>query len=358
MLSQCQRMNLKNLLKVINLERIIMKKIKLLYIFVFILVFFVACKADNSNNASHDSLEKKAPDFTQESSTNENKIYISVISKGWEHEFWQAFEKGCYQAATDYSVDLSFQGPARETDAEEQLDMLKLSLAKKPSAICLAAIDSKMCEPCIEEAYQKEIPIIAFDSGVDSDLITSLVTTNDFAAAKDLAEKMAEQINYQGEVGIITFSESISTRSDGFIEKMNKDYPEIKIVDLACADGNILRSTLAVKKMLLEHPNIKGIFATNEGSAVGAVNAISELKKADSVVLLGFDSGGLQIDAIKRGVELGAISQDPYSIGYKTVEAAIKAINGEVLDSVIYTKYYWYDKNNIDDQHIKSLLYY
>ncbi len=327
-----------------------MKKKNLLYIlFLFILVFSVSCK-----NTKIESIKPKL----EHENSSKDKIYISVISKGWEHEFWKALERGCYQAATDYSVDLSFQGPAREVNSDEQVEMLKLALEKKPSAICLAAINSEACKPYLEQANKQKIPIIAFDSGVDSNLVKSWVKTNDYEASSFLAKKMAENISNEGEVGVITFSESIKTRAEGFIDKINKDYPKIKVVDVVCADGDILKSTLAVKQMLIDHPNIKGIFANNEGSAVGAVNAISELKKDGSVTLLGFDSGGLQIDAIKKGVELGAISQDPYSIGYKTVESAIKASKGELLETMVYTTYYWYDKNNIDDEKIQKLLYH
>ncbi len=328
-----------------------MKKDKLLSIlFLFILVFTVSCKSEKLEYLNSESIKEELAD--------DDNIYISVISKGWEHEFWKALERGCYQAATDYAVDVSFQGPTKEINAEEQVEILKLAIEKNPSAICLAAIDSEACKPYLEQADQKEIPIIAFDSGVDSDLIKTTVKTNDIEASKYLAAKMAMNLDYKGKVGIITFSESLDSRATGFIEKIDNYYPEIEVVDVICANGDVLESTLAMKKLLLEYPDIKGIFATNEGSAVGAANAINELKKEESIVLLGFDSGGLQIDAILRGTELGAISQDPYYIGYKTVEAAIKAIKGEELEDIIYTSYYWYDKNNIDDKKIKSLLYY
>ena len=71
------------------------------------------------------------------------------------------------------------------------------------------------------------------------------------------------------------------------------------------------------------HPNVKGIFGTNEGSAIGVVNAVKELNKK-SVVVVGFDSGKLQIDAIKSGVMAGAITQNPIELVMKLLKQLLR----------------------------------
>jgi ribose transport system substrate-binding protein len=60
---------------------------------------------------------------------------------------------------------------------------------------------------------------------------------------------------------------------------------------------------------------------------------------------------------VRSGVEAGAITQDPIGIGYKSVEAAVKAIKGESLPKTIDTGFHWYDKTNIESEAIKPLLY-
>jgi ribose transport system substrate-binding protein len=87
------------------------------------------------------------------------------------------------------------------------------------------------------------------------------------------------------------------------------------------------------------------------------VNAVKEMNKQGQIVVIGFDSGKQQIDAIKSGLEAGAITQNPIGIGYETVKAAVKAIKGEKLEKTIDTGFFWYDKNNIDDPKIKAVLY-
>src|SRR5690606_38466298 len=105
------------------------------------------------------------------------------------------------------------------------------------------------------------------------------------------------------------------------------------------------------------NPDIAGIFGANEDSAIGVIKAVRELGKAGEIVVIGFDSGKAQIDAIKDGTMAGAITQNPIGIGYETVKAAVKAINGEQLPKTIDTGFYWYDKSNIDDEEIQAVLY-
>ncbi|HHT35934.1 MAG TPA: substrate-binding domain-containing protein, partial [Firmicutes bacterium] len=75
------------------------------------------------------------------------------------------------------------------------------------------------------------------------------------------------------------------------------------------------------------------------------------------VVVIGFDSGKLQLDAIKSGLMAGAITQNPVGIGYEAVKAAVMAIRGEPLEPVIDTGYYWFDLNSINSSIIAPLLY-
>jgi len=84
---------------------------------------------------------------------------------------------------------------------------------------------------------------------------------------------------------------------------------------------------------------------------------VKELGKEGKLVVIGYDSGQQQMDAIRSGTEAGAITQDPIGIGYKCVEAAVKAMKGETLPKTIDTGFHWFDKTNIDSDQIKPLLY-
>ena len=286
------------------------------------------------------------------------ETYIPLISKGFQHQFWQAVKAGAEQAGKDYKVKITFEGPETEAMVDKQIDMLSAVLAKHPSAIGFAALDSKAAIPLLKKAQAAKIPVIAFDSGVDSDIPMTTATTDNKAAAGLAADKMAQLVGDAGEVALVVHDQTSRTvidRRDGFVERMKSAHPNVKVVSVQYGGGDHLKSTEIAKSMLQAYPNLKGIFGANEGSVAGVVNAVRETHR--KIVVIGYDSGKQQKDAIREGLEAGAITQNPVGIGYKTVEAAVKSLKGEKLPKVIDTGFYWYDKTNIDDPKIAAVLY-
>ena len=89
----------------------------------------------------------------------------------------------------------------------------------------------------------------------------------------------------------------------------------------------------------------------------GVMNGVKETGMEGKIVMIGYDAGKQLKDEIKAGIVAGAISQDPVGIGYKCVEAAVKASKGETLPKTIDTGFGWYDKTNMDKPEMQPLLY-
>lgn len=297
---------------------------------------------------------------SQDNQVSGDKPYIAVIAKGFQHQFWQTVKNGAEMAAKDYDVEITFQGTDTEAQIDKQTEMLDAALSKNPVAICIAALDSKAVLGSLEKAHEKGIPIVGFDSGVDSDIVTATAATDNKKAAALAADKMAEAIGKKGEIGMIVQDQTSMTgrnRRDGFKERIESEYPDIKIVDIQYGEGDHTKSADAAKAIISANPNIVGMYGANEGSAIGVVLALEELGKTGKIVAVGFDSGKKQIDAIREGTMYGAVTQDPVQIGYKAVEAAYKAYKGEDVEKNIDTGFLWYDKTNVDSEEIKPLLY-
>src|SRR5438445_2118416 len=300
------------------------------------------------------------PATTGGSASPAAKPFIPMFSKGCQHQCWQAVRQGAEKAATQYNVTITFEGPENESQVDKQIEMLQAAINKKPQALCFAALDSKAAIPLLQKAKDANIPVIGFDSGVDSDIPLATAATDNIKAAGAAADKMASLIGMSGDVAIIAHDQTSRTGIDrvkGFTDQIKAKYPNIKIVATQYGGGDQLKSTDLAKAILQANPNLKGIFGANEGSAIGVLNGVKESGKIGKVVVIGYDSGQQQMDAIRKGDEAGAITQDPIGIGFKCVEAAFKAIKGEKLDKNIDTGFKYYDKTNIDASDVAPLLY-
>ncbi|HKZ91505.1 MAG TPA: ABC transporter substrate-binding protein [Candidatus Limnocylindrales bacterium] len=286
--------------------------------------------------------------------------YIPVVSKGFQHQFWQAVKLGAEQEGEALNAEVNFIGPASESDVAIQIEMLQAEYDKGPAAICFAALDSQAANPLLEQMAADGIPVIAFDSGVDSDIPLTTAATDNVAAAALAADKMAELIGGAGKVGVIVHDQTSRTgidRGTGFVDRMAEMYPDIEIIGPQYGGGDQLKSTDLAKAMIQANPDIKGFFGANEGSAIGVVNAVNELDMAGDLVVIGYDSGQAQIDAIKSGLMAGAVQQNPIGIGAECVKAAAMAIQGLEVPPNIDTGFIWADASNIDSPEVQAVLY-
>jgi ribose transport system substrate-binding protein len=285
--------------------------------------------------------------------------YIAIVSKGFQHQFWQAVKKGADEEAQKEGVRISFEGPATEADVEQQVTMLTNALNKQPAAVGFAALDSRAAAPLLQQAKSRNIPVIAFDSGVDSDIPLTTAATDNKAAAAEAAKHLSEALGGTGKVAMVVHdqtSKSGADRRDGFVEWMQANAPGIQLLPPQYGGGDQAKSADITKSIISANPDVKGIYGSNEGSAIGVVKGVEE-SGAKGITIVGFDSGKAQIDAIKDGTMIGAITQNPVGMGQQLVQAAVKATKGESLPKVIDTGFFWYDKSNVDSPEIQAVLY-
>jgi ribose transport system substrate-binding protein len=285
-------------------------------------------------------------------------IYVPIVSKGFQHQFWLAVKAGAEAKAEELNMEVNFIGPENESQVDKQIEMLQAEYDKDPDAVCFAALDSVAALPLLEQMQADGIPVIAFDSGVEGDIPVTTAATDNVAAAALAAEKMFELVGEGAQVGVIVHDQTSRTgidRTEGFIAKAEE--LGLEIVGPDFGGGDQLKSTDLAKTMIQGHPDIKGFFGGNEGSAIGVVNAVNELGKSGEIVVIGYDSGIIQINAIKDGTMAGAVQQNPVGIGAKCVEAAAMALQGMEVPENIDTGFLWADAETIDDPEVVAVLY-
>ena len=122
-------------------------------------VLLIGCSSATTNTS-----EPAAPaDTSADTSASSDTPYIAVISKGFQHQFWQAVKAGAEKAATDYNVTITFEGPETEAMVDKQVEMVQAALDKNPAALCLAALDTQALTPLLERAQSEGIPVVGFD---------------------------------------------------------------------------------------------------------------------------------------------------------------------------------------------------
>ncbi len=330
------------------------------------------------------------------------KPYIAVVSKGEQHDFWQQVKRGANDAAEKYGIDMTFEGPPSESDVQIQVEMLNNAIAKAPVAVALAALDTKSVIDQLKQLKAKKIPVIGFDSGVPEAPAGSIVanaSTDNRAAAGVAAKEMFGKIKLaimaatvDNPVKIVVMnqdatSESILSRGKGFRDTMLKllmdngiaksdiavmgnpafiasDNPttggKVFIEMIVPASSNNTDVTASASAILnkMASDKILGIFCSNEATVKGilaATNDGADLANNDLVVI-GFDAGAGQKNAVRKGYFAGSITQDPYSIGYKAVELAYKSYKGESVAD-IDTGAKFYTAENMNNSDIAPLLY-
>ncbi|MCX8065178.1 MAG: ABC transporter substrate-binding protein [Candidatus Hydrogenedentes bacterium] len=286
-------------------------------------------------------------------------IEIAVIPKSFSHQFWLTVKAGADKAGEELGVKIIWQGTAKETEVEQQINIVQDMINRKVKAIVLAASDANALVGIVENAVNKGIPVVTIDSGVNSDKPVSFVATDNILGAKIAADTLAKLIGEEGEVGLIPFVAGAATsemREKGFKEGISA-YPNIKLVSVLYSDSNVAKAMDVTNDMLTAFPNLKGIFAANESSAVGCAQAIKSKGKAGQVKVVAFDAAEEEIQALKEGVIQALIVQNPFKMGYLGVKTAYDAIKGKPLEKRIDTGVTVVTLENINDPEIQKVLY-
>jgi ribose transport system substrate-binding protein len=220
-----------------------------------------------------------------------------------------------------------------EFDAPRQANQVKDFIVQGVSAIVLTPCDSKSIGPAIQEANQAGIPVFTADIKclAPNAEVVSHIATDNYQGGKLAGEAMVEALGEAGgKVAILDFKavESCQLRVKGFKEVI-AEHPKIRIVTELPGEGQKDRGYRAAEDALQRYPDLAGIFAINDPSALGARAALEKAGKADQVKIIGFDGQPEGKAAIRDGKIYADPVQFPDQIGKQTMEAIIKHLNGE-----------------------------
>lgn len=263
------------------------------------------------------------------------KKRIGVIPKGRAHVFWQSVHAGANKAARENDVEVEWNGPASETDFNGQLQIIEAMINKRMDAIALAPIDKKAMVSVVERAMKQGIPVVIFDSPVDTEEFVAQVATDNYRAGQLGAERMGEILGGKGKVAIVAVqagAASTMAREQGFEDTIKAKFSGIQIVDKRYGEASVERSLTVAENMLTAHPELAALFASNESSAIGASRALKA--RSSKIRLVGFDSGPTLEEDLKAGVIDSLVVQDPFRMGYDAINIAVRKLKGETPQKI------------------------
>ena len=329
--------------------------------------------------------------------------YISIIGKAEEGQYWNEVKRGVDQAAADINDYLGYEGkdkvkvtysaPETEDNVDEQVNILDEELARYPIAVGISITDANACEVQFDLAAENDIPVVAYDSGSAYQGLMATVSTDNAAAAREAATKLAKLIGDSGEIILFVNDSKSKTsldRENAFREEIQNNHPNITIVesyhldqledmqkivadeinagtyqideesaeaesDVQIAPADITEEDV-IDYVLAKHPDIKGCFASNAPTVKKAIAGL-ERAEADDVMVVGFDADEEEKKALSDGRIEGLIVQNPFGMGYATVVAAARAALDMGNEAFVNTGYTWVTADNLEDESIQKMLY-
>jgi ribose transport system substrate-binding protein len=295
------------------------------------------------------------------SSCNRNvQRRIAVIPKGTAHVFWQSVHAGAVAAGREFHAEIVWDGPPNETDYSRQLEIVDSMLNRHVEGMVVAAADRTTLNASLDRAAREKIPVVVFDSGVDSTNYVSFVATDNFAAGKLGARKLAALLNGKGTIAMIQNapgSASTMDRERGFKEAMAQEFSGIEIVAEQYSMSNRAKAMSAAENILTAHPQLDGLFASSEPSSVGAAQAIKSRNLTGKLKFVAFDSSEGLVEDLNAGVIDALVAQDPFRMGYEAVRTVTEKLNGKTPDKKIDLSAAVITKADLDKAEVKLLLH-
>ncbi len=287
------------------------------------------------------------------------KTVIAVIPKGTTHVFWKSVHAGAKKAAAELGVEIVWKGPLLENDRQGQINEVETFVNRKVAGIVLAPLDKAALRRPVAEAKAQGLPVVIFDSGLDSEDYVSYVSTDNVKGGRLAGEHLAKILGGKGKVAVLRYMEgsaSTTERETGFLEAAKAGGLEV-VSDNQYAGATADTALKASENFLSSVKAIDGLFCPNESSVVGMLQALKAAGLAGKVKLVGFDSSESLVAALRSGELHATVVQNPVRMGYLAVKAMVEHLGGKSVERRVDTGAALVSRETMDQPEMKALLH-
>ena len=269
--------------------------------------------------------------FAQGASESSSKSYnIHLITMDQMDQHWVACNQGAQDAGKELGVKVVFNSPDTKDD-NKQIECINNSVAQGADAILVAANAPDSQVSALKEAAAAGVKIVYVDSPANFESLRLFATDNE-AGGKKIGEALLAELNKKGitsgkigVIGVNPATESCNSREKGFRSAFVGT--NFTLLETQYCDGDATRSKEAADNFIAQ--GCVAVYGSNEGSTVGAGNAVKEAKAAGiDVIGCGSDASDTNKSLVKEGALLCIMGQNPYQMGYQGVKAAVDILNG------------------------------
>ncbi len=274
--------------------------------------------------------------------------------------FWQSVHAGANAAGRELGAEILWNGAASETDYSRQIQIVDSMIARRVDGLAVAASDRTALNNSLARAAAAGIPVVVFDSGVDSDDYMTFVATDNYEAGKLAARKLAALVRGKGKVAVVLHtpgSHSSMERERGFDEAMAAEFPAVTVVARQFGMSDRARAMAAAENIITAHPDLAGMFASAEPSSVGAALAVKSRGLSGKLRLVAFDAAEATIEDLKAGTVDALVAQDPFRIGYRAVQVLVERLNGSTPPRRIDLSARVVTRADLDAPEVRDLLF-
>jgi ribose transport system substrate-binding protein len=286
----------------------------------------------------------------------EERLTIEIIASGTESAFLTTVCAGAQTAAEQYSVDIKLFGPELENNYRQQGHILRQSILRKPDAIIFTASD-KTVEKEILDAEKSDITMIALNSGIDENRYEAYVGTDHRALGQAMAQEITARFS-SGTIAVINdiaVSAAAKEREEGFLEIITEN-PAFSLLKTDYCDASTDTAEKLVANLLESAPDLTAIVCLGAQATAGACKAIEKVGRAD-VFLAGIDCADEEAWYIEGGILDVVICQNPYAMGYFSIEEAVRHIRGESSEKIIHTDFRVITKETMFQKENQELIF-
>ncbi len=221
-------------------------------------------------------------------------------------------------------------------DLPTQTSQVENFITQKVDAMVVCPAESAGIAGAIRKANAANIPVFTADIAAQGGKVVSHIASDNVEGGLLAGNCMAALLKEKGEVAIVNHPivQSVQDRVKGFKQAI-KDYPGIMIVDDQAAEGQRDKAVAVTENILQKHPKLRGIFAINDSTALGALAAVEQSGRKD-IVIVGYDGDPEARQKILAGSALKAdVVQYPREIGKATANAVADYLEGKKVPAFV-----------------------